>query len=1003
MATPRNVCIIAHVDHGKTTMADSLLASNGIVSHRLAGLGLRYMDSREDEQDRGITMKASCVALTYDGGESDDDQCAVNLIDSPGHVDFCSEVSSAARLSDGALLVVDAVEGVCVQTHAVLKQAWEEHVVPVLVLNKIDRLITELELTPLEAWHHLKNVVEQVNAIAGHLYAGRVLEADARAHTSTAPTSAGDDATAGAPGAPSDSTADVAVDASGGESFDSFGDLQASVGELQFAPERGNVIFASAMHGWGFSLSDFAQLYARKLGMRADVLERTLWGEYFYDPKGKRILRSSNDGKLKPMFVQFVLQSVWRVYTAVITQPDEADRAKIVATLGLDVPARELNHSDPIVQLRAVMNHWLPLGRTVLRAAVQLLPDAKSAQPKRLPHLCPALHAAEACGEGDGEGGGGRSALASLCRGVSSCDASSSCIVLHVAKMVYAAGVHGAHPDDTFVGFARVFAGTLRPGSGGILHVVDAPPPATSSQDSPPDAEPRAVSIDGLRLYVLMGRELVPTDAVAAGGVCGVGGLSGVVARSATLSTEAICPPFAPLAAQSAPVVQVAVEPTQLGMLPELEKGLQLLGRADWSAQVDQLPTGEHVLGTCGEVHLERCLHDLRTTFAPGVELSVSAPIVPLRETAAADSSGLADSATSNKQCTVSVRALRLPEAIATCLRDAHAPLRAALHSGGGCWLEYAADVADATTEVIDVSDVTAPPAAVAALAASVRTHGGKLMAAQLPLSAAPLSSMSNLLLCSAGVASALRPTGGTHASGEASAEGAALCSGLDLLPSVLTGFQLAAGSGPLCDEPMSDVALILERIKLPTDDDDNDATDGGGGSGGGVAGMLEGQLIVAVKDACRAALLACSCRVLEPTYLCELQTSQESMGRMYGVLSKRRAAVVAEELKEGTPIFIIRAHLPVVESFGFAQELRKNTSGAAQPQLLFSHYSEVAQDPNFAVVTEEEQESLDGGEYDGINLARRLVDDVRRRKGLRVEEKAVKVATKQRTLSKKR
>merc|ERR1719487_299525 len=136
-------------------------------------------------------MKASCIALAYDsGGENGVGRSAVNLIDSPGHVDFCSEVAAAARLCDGALLVVDAVEGVCVQTHAVLKQAWEEHVVPVLVLNKIDRLITELELSPLEAWHHLKNVVEQVNAIAGHLHMGAVLAADRSAHADAAAPSA---------------------------------------------------------------------------------------------------------------------------------------------------------------------------------------------------------------------------------------------------------------------------------------------------------------------------------------------------------------------------------------------------------------------------------------------------------------------------------------------------------------------------------------------------------------------------------------------------------------------------------------------------------------------------------------------------------------------------------------------------------------------------------------------------------------------------------------------
>ena len=110
---------------------------------------------------------------------------------------------------------------------------------------------------------------------------------------------------------------------------------------------------------------------------------------------------------------------------------------------------------------------------------------------------------------------------------------------------------------------------------------------------------------------------------------------------------------------------------------------------------------------------------------------------------------------------------------------------------------------------------------------------------------------------------------------------------------------------------------------------------------------------------------------------------------------------MLSEELKEGTPIFTIRAHLPVVESFGFAQDLRKHTSGAAHPQLVFSHYAALSQDPNFAVATEEEQENLDGGDYDGVNLARRIVDDVRRRKGLRVEEKAVKVATKQRTMTK--
>ncbi|KAJ1826631.1 Cytoplasmic GTPase/eEF2-like protein (ribosomal biogenesis), partial [Coemansia sp. RSA 2708] len=168
-ANIRNVCVLAHVDHGKTTLSDALLATNGIISNKLAGK-IRYLDSREDEQERGITMESSGISLYYrllqkQNNEDVASEFLVNLIDSPGHVDFASEVASAARLSDGALVLVDVVEGVCTQTVSVLHQAWVENVRPVLFLNKLDRLIVEWRLTPSEAYVHVQQLVEQVNAV----------------------------------------------------------------------------------------------------------------------------------------------------------------------------------------------------------------------------------------------------------------------------------------------------------------------------------------------------------------------------------------------------------------------------------------------------------------------------------------------------------------------------------------------------------------------------------------------------------------------------------------------------------------------------------------------------------------------------------------------------------------------------------------------------------------------------------------------------------------------
>ncbi len=158
----RNFGVIAHVDHGKTTMSDSLLAHSGIIAPSSAGKALA-LDYMKDEQERGITIVQANVTLHYKGNQ--DDEYVINMIDPPGHVDFSGRVIRSLRAIDGAVVVCDAVEGIMTQTETVTRMSLEERVRPVLYINKIDRLIKELRLTPEKMQEKLASVVSDFNAL----------------------------------------------------------------------------------------------------------------------------------------------------------------------------------------------------------------------------------------------------------------------------------------------------------------------------------------------------------------------------------------------------------------------------------------------------------------------------------------------------------------------------------------------------------------------------------------------------------------------------------------------------------------------------------------------------------------------------------------------------------------------------------------------------------------------------------------------------------------------
>jgi elongation factor 2 len=157
----RNIGTIAHIDHGKTTLSDNLIAGAGMMSEELAGKQL-VLDYDEQEQARGITINAAAASMVH---EVDGTEYLINLIDTPGHVDFGGDVTRALRALDGAILVVDSVEGVMPQTETVIRQAMKEKVRPVLFINKVDRLINELKLNAEEMQKRFAKIITDVNRL----------------------------------------------------------------------------------------------------------------------------------------------------------------------------------------------------------------------------------------------------------------------------------------------------------------------------------------------------------------------------------------------------------------------------------------------------------------------------------------------------------------------------------------------------------------------------------------------------------------------------------------------------------------------------------------------------------------------------------------------------------------------------------------------------------------------------------------------------------------------
>ncbi|KAI9328378.1 hypothetical protein BDR26DRAFT_874189 [Obelidium mucronatum] len=888
----------------------------------------------------------------------------VNLIDSPGHVDFASEVSSASRLCDGCLVLVDAVEGVCTQTHTVLRQALAENVRPILVINKMDRLITQLKMSPHEAYSHMSMILEEVNAIVGTFHMENLIADDARMYEEALQKQKDNS---------------IATD---NES-------------LSRAVDDG---FLKIMDGLSGLIS--LQLFMHPSWESRNHLSRkSWWGDWYLDPKTKRAIgpKALKGRLLKPFFVQFILDNLWAVHDSV--ENDREKLEKIVKVLNLKITPRDLKQKDPKPVLQTVMNQWLPLSATILQATIQVLPSPLEAQKIRIPSLLNSLPPLL------DKRGAGR-------RGHDSCDSNSfhtfkddspwwqnvrrgkkmswkeaykpveiSAATLAAASALAAQEAKKADEpaeEETLIGFARCYSGTVK------------------YHPSKPDLYHTEVKIT--KLYMLMGRELQELEEVPAGNVFGIGGLDGHVLKTGTLSSSPNVRSFGGVN-NDAPILRVALEPYNPSEMNKLIDGLHLLNQADPCVEVVLQETGEHVIITAGALHLERCLKDLRERFAK-IEIQVSEPIVPFRETISTfpalpsqdkgnnNDEGEAEEAaepvaplptgtvvTSSQGglATLRVRAVPLPKNVLNFLEANSRRLKALTEADQ---LEAQFEEAKLNGDLVDKE-----------LWEGIGSRfvdnffGPREVGPNLLISATETTT---------GNAWKDSSTSNSEDSSDNQNKPLRMPTAKDYEGSITIGFQLAMLTGPLCNEPMMGVAIFLESFELNLDGADNRQI-----------GLLPGQIMASMRESCRQAFLKWSPRLALAMYSCDLQAPSEVLGKVYAVLNKRRGRILSEEIKDGTPFFQIKSLLPVIESFGFSDDIRKRTAGSASPQLIFSGFEVLDLDPFWVPTTQEELEDL-GEKADRENVAKKYMEAVRKRKGLFVEKKIVEFAEKQRTMKQK-
>ncbi|KYR01100.1 U5 small nuclear ribonucleoprotein subunit [Tieghemostelium lacteum] len=334
----RNVCLLGSIHHGKTTFMDMLY----LQTHEkkwITSKPIKYTDTRKDEQERGISIKASPMSLVLPN--ANDKSYLINILDTPGHPNFSDEVSASMRLCDGAVIVIDALEGVMVHTEKLIKTAVQEGLAICVVLNKIDRLILELKLPPNDAYLKIKHTLDDVNAVLDKIVT-------VRPNSTNTP--------------------------------------------LRISPELGNVLFSCSEMGWCFSLDSFSKIYSQSFGGGFNFKEfaKRLWGNLYFHSDLRAFRKipppPSPDGEPPARsFVHFILNPLYKIISTIIGE-DKKKVEGMLVDLGVQVPKQVLD-MDVKPLLRCVMSAFFGKASSFVDLLVDNIPSPRDAQKERIERL----------------------------------------------------------------------------------------------------------------------------------------------------------------------------------------------------------------------------------------------------------------------------------------------------------------------------------------------------------------------------------------------------------------------------------------------------------------------------------------------------------------------------------------------------------------------------------------------------------------------------------------